>query len=84
MEHFKGEKTLFPKLEDNKKYDNKNSSVYLQSVVMGIHEQLRYLKSAPSVQMRHIPGDLAGLRDKLEKESWHERMSEMRAKKEKV
>lgn len=84
IEHFKGEKTLFPKLEDNKKYDNKNSSVYLQSVVMGIHEQLRYLKSAPSVQMRHIPEDLAGLRENLEKESWQERMSEVRAKKEKV
>ena len=79
LEHFKGEKTLFPKL-DSAKYENKNSRVYLESVVMGIHEQLRYLKGAPSVQLRYIPPDLAGLREDLERESWEERTGEIRAK----
>lgn len=31
-------------------------------------EQLRYIKGAPSVQMRHIPPDIMGLREDIEKE----------------
>ena len=72
IEHFKGEKTLFPKL-DGTKYENRNSKAYLESVVMAVHEQLRYLKGAPSVQLSYIPPDLAGLRDALEREAWEEK-----------
>lgn len=80
LEHFKGEKTLFPKL-DSAKYENKNSSAYLQGIVMGITEQLRFLKGAPSVQLRYIPPDLPGLREEQEREAWEEKMTDLRAKK---
>ncbi|XHG06633.1 hypothetical protein AWENTII_009823 [Aspergillus wentii] len=33
-----------------------------------IHEQLRYIKGAPSVQMSFIPPDILGLREDTEKE----------------
>ena len=79
LEHFKGEKTLFPKL-DSTKYENKNNSAYLQGIVMGITEQLRFLKGAPSVQLRCIPPDLPGLREDQEKEAWLEKMADLRAK----
>ncbi|KAL9101193.1 MAG: hypothetical protein Q9163_003532 [Psora crenata] len=81
LEHFKNEKTLFPKL-DNAKYENKNSRGYLNGVVMGIHEQLRYLRGAPSVQMRRIPPDIAGLRNDLEKELWFEKIRGERERRE--
>ena len=71
LEHFKGETSLFPKLEV-KGPENKNSQLYLESVVMGVREQLRYVQGAPSVQLRHIPPDLLALRDELEREVWEE------------
>ncbi|KAG8533732.1 uncharacterized protein KY384_001473 [Bacidia gigantensis] len=79
LEHFKGEKTLFPKLAGTK-YDNKNSQLYLESVVMGVHEQLRYIKGAPSVQMRYIPPDIVTLRESLEKEVWEEKLRGIKSK----
>ncbi|KAL2041998.1 hypothetical protein N7G274_005186 [Stereocaulon virgatum] len=74
LEHFGNEKTLFPKLDSLNRYENKNSRVYLESVVMGIMEQLRYLQGSPSVQLQHIPPDLLGLRDELEREMFDERI----------
>lgn len=82
LEHFGIEKTLFPKLDVNR-YENKNSTVYLQSVVMGIMEQLRYLEGAPSVQMQHIPPDLGGLRDDLEKEFFEDMEERERSRRKK-
>ena len=72
LEHFRQDTSLFTRLESNK-YENKNDKVYLQSLVIGARENLRYLQGAPSVQLRHIPGDLAAWRDDLEKEAWEER-----------
>ena len=74
LEHFGNEKTLFPRLDSTNRYENKNSRVYLESVVMGIMEKLRYLQGSPSVQMQHIPPDLGGLRDELEREMFDERV----------
>ncbi len=82
LEHFGNEKTLFPKLDLNR-YENKNSRVYLESVVMGIMEQLRYLEGAPSVQMQHIPPDLGGLRDELEREFFEEMEERERTRRKK-
>lgn len=82
LEHFGNEKTLFPKL-DLTRYENKNSRVYLESVVMGIMEQLRYLQGAPSVQMQHIPPDLGGLRDELEREVFEEMEERERSRRKK-
>ncbi|KAL6713909.1 histone deacetylase [Lecanora helva] len=76
LEHFGEEKTLFPDLSSLGRYENKNSRVYLESVVMGIQEQLRYLHGAPSVQMQHIPPDLGAFRDDLEREVLKERSTQ--------
>lgn len=73
LEHFGTEDTLFPDLSRGGRYENKNDRVYLESVVMGIQEQLRYLQGAPSVQMQHIPPDLGSFRDDLEREVLSER-----------
>lgn len=76
LEHFGDEKTLFPKLDG--RVENRNSKVYLQSVVMAIQEQLRYIESNPSVQMQHIPPDIGGWREDLEREVRAEREQEER------
>ncbi|MCJ1453812.1 histone deacetylase [Mycoblastus sanguinarius] len=83
LEHFGNEKTLFPKLDSTVRYENKNSKVYLESVIMGIMEQLRYLQGSPSVQMQHIPPDLAGFRDELEREVMEERDDKDRVRRRK-
>lgn len=74
--HFGLEKTLFPRLDSTQRYENKNSRLYLDSVVMGVIEQLRYLHGAPSVQMQQIPPDLAVTREVLERETYNERLAE--------
>ncbi|KAI5953188.1 HOS2 [Candida jiufengensis] len=51
--------SLHPQLEG--RIDNKNSRKYLESVKQEIMEQIRYLNSAPSVQMYEIPPDITGL-----------------------
>lgn len=60
--------TLFPPLGTNGRYENKNSRAYLENIVMFIREQLRYMQGAPSVQMRHIPPDLQGWREEIDRE----------------
>lgn len=51
-----------------RRLENRNSKPYLASVVQAVHEQLRYMQGAPSVQMSFIPPDLLGLREDTEKE----------------
>lgn len=56
--YFAPDHTLFPKLDG--RVENKNSRQYLEDVHSSILERLRYLDSAPSVQMQIIPPDLEG------------------------
>jgi histone deacetylase HOS2 len=65
--HFRQE-TLFPAPEELLKEPraNKNTPKRLHEIVCAISEQLRFVNHAPSVQMREIPPDLAGLRDEVE------------------
>lgn len=83
LEHFGNEKTLFPKLDSTNRYENKNSKAYLDAVVTMIMEQLRYIKGSPSVQMQHIPPDLPGFRDELERQVMEERAENERERKRK-
>ena len=68
LQHFGSDETLFPPLSDNNRYENKNSTAYLESLVMGIREQLRYLEASPSVQMTYMPPDIAGWTEEAERE----------------
>lgn len=81
LEHLGKDKSLFPRLDSLHRYENKNSRAYLESVVMGIIEQLRYLRGAPSVQMQQIPPDLGGTREMLEREIFDERLAEAKEEK---
>jgi histone deacetylase HOS2 len=51
-----------------RKLENKNPRPYLAGLVEAVHEQLRYIQGAPSVQMSFIPPDILGLREDTEKE----------------
>ncbi|KAH8693768.1 histone deacetylase HosA [Talaromyces proteolyticus] len=66
--HFGPDYSLFPKLSEMRKIENKNSKPYLANVVSAIREQLRYMQGAPSVQMSYIPPDILGMREDMEKE----------------
>ncbi|OQD77793.1 hypothetical protein PENDEC_c002G00710 [Penicillium decumbens] len=66
--HFGPDYSLFPPLSVIRQLENKNSRQYLERLVQGVHEQLRYIKGAPSVQMSFIPPDILGLREDTEKE----------------
>jgi len=44
-------------------HPNLNSDAYLNSLVENIHEQLKYIKGSPSVQMQRIPSDYLRLRE---------------------
>jgi len=45
---------------------NRNSPKRLQEIVQHVHEQLRFVGHAPSVQSQIIPPDLGGIRDDVE------------------
>ncbi|KAJ5212224.1 uncharacterized protein N7498_003870 [Penicillium cinerascens] len=66
--HFGPDYSLFPSLSLIRQIENKNSRPYLEGLVEAVHEQLRYIKGAPSVQMSFIPPDILGLREETEKE----------------
>jgi histone deacetylase HOS2 len=66
--HFGPDYSLFPKLSEMRKIENKNTKPYLANVLTAIREQLRYMQGAPSVQMSYIPPDILGLREDMEKE----------------
>lgn len=60
--------TLFPTLEQilGEPRANKNSQKRLLEIVQHVHEQLRFVNYAPSVQYQVIPPDLGGIRDDVE------------------
>lgn len=60
--------TLFPTLDQifGEPRANKNSQKRLQEIVQHVHEQLRFVNAAPSVQSQVIPPDLGGIRDDVE------------------
>ncbi|KAK0632168.1 histone deacetylase-like protein [Immersiella caudata] len=66
-EHFIHD-TLFPTLEQilGEPRANRNTPKRLQEIVQHVHEQLRFVGHAPSVQSRKIPPDLGGIRDDVE------------------
>ncbi|KAE8549876.1 hypothetical protein EYB25_008400 [Talaromyces marneffei] len=66
--HFGPDYSLFPPLSEMRKIENKNSKQYLAHLTSTIREQLRYMQGAPSVQMSHIPPDILGLREDVEKD----------------
>ncbi|KAJ5989266.1 hypothetical protein N7481_004476 [Penicillium waksmanii] len=66
--HFGPDYSLFPPLSEIRRLENKNPRSYLEGLVEAVHEQLRYIKGAPSVQMSFIPPDILGLREETEKE----------------
>ncbi|GAM36933.1 hypothetical protein EIK77_003453 [Talaromyces pinophilus] len=66
--HFGPDFSLFPPLSEMRKIENKNSKQYLTHLVNTIREQLRYMQGAPSVQMSHIPPDILGVREEVEKD----------------
>jgi histone deacetylase HOS2 len=74
--HFGSDPTLFPPLSEIKRHENKNSQAYLAEVLRVVKEQLRYVESAPSVQMSEIPPDLMGLREEIDAEMKEDRMEQ--------
>jgi histone deacetylase HOS2 len=44
-------------------HENKNTPDYLQSLVENVHDQLRFIKGAPSVQMQRMPLDALKIRE---------------------
>ncbi|KAL2154813.1 hypothetical protein VTH82DRAFT_3489 [Thermothelomyces myriococcoides] len=66
-EHFIHD-TLFPTLEQsmNEPRHNRNSDKRLREIVAHVHEQLRFVSHAPSVQSTIIPPDLGPIRDDVE------------------
>jgi histone deacetylase HOS2 len=76
--------TLFPSLEQsmNEPRHNKNSEKRLREIVTHVHEQLRFVSHAPSVQSQRIPSDLEAIRDEVEarlKEEQEEKSDGLRA-----
>lgn len=63
-----GDGVLYPELHniEGKRHRNEHDRKYLDGIVAKIHEQLRYLKGAPSVAMREIPRDIWGLREEID------------------
>ena len=76
LNHFAPDRSLFPPLSEFRKFDNRNPRAYVEGLVEGITESLRYLKGAPSIQMTTIPPDLGPIRDSLEDELRDEREAE--------
>lgn len=67
--HFR-QTTLFPTPEElhSDPRPNKNTPKKLDEIIRSVSEQLRFLNHAPSVQMRHIPPDLQGLKEEADEE----------------
>jgi histone deacetylase HOS2 len=76
LNHFAPDRSLFPPLSEFKRYDNKNSTAYLASLVEGVSESLRYVKGAPSVQMKYIPPGLDKVREEVDQQIREERMEQ--------
>ncbi|KAK5987692.1 Histone deacetylase phd1 [Cladobotryum mycophilum] len=85
-EQFRQE-TLFPTLEQilGEPRQNRNPQKRLQEIVQHVTEQLRFVQTAPSVQMQVIPPDIGSFRDDVEerlKEENEERHDELRRARE--
>jgi len=67
-EHFQYDHQLFPTLEQilGEPRTNRNAQKRLLEIVQHVHDQLRFVQHAPSVQSQIIPPDLGGLRDDVE------------------
>ncbi len=65
--------TLFPPLHETK-YENKNTKEYIEKIIIKIHEELRFIKGAPSVQMKYIPPDIQAWRDEIDEQLKEEEM----------
>ncbi|KAH6689198.1 histone deacetylase phd1 [Plectosphaerella plurivora] len=67
-DQFRYDELLFPSLEQilGEPRVNKNPQKRLQEIVQYVHEQLRFVEAAPSVQFQVIPPDLGGIRDEVE------------------
>jgi histone deacetylase HOS2 len=83
---FAPDKRLFPNLSTaSNRYENKNTDDMLDELRVGIWEQLRFLKGAPSVEMREIPPSLADYMlagDEIMKENQEDSDEEYRSMKE--
>lgn len=64
-EYFAPEYNLHPRLGTDGRFENKNTKKYLETVRQKVMEQLRYLPSAPGVQMQEVPPNLPGLVSEL-------------------
>ena len=64
-----GSGRLYPRLDDidGKRHANAHTRQYLQGLVEHVHEQLRYLKGCPSVQMQRIPPGIQPFMDDVDK-----------------
>ncbi|TFB05837.1 Histone deacetylase phd1 [Trichoderma ghanense] len=85
-EHFRQD-TLFPTIEQilGEARANKNTAKKMQDIVNHVTEQLRFVESAPSVQMQVIPPDLGSFRDEVEerlKEEQEEKNEQLRKERE--
>jgi histone deacetylase HOS2 len=67
-EHFRHDGSLFPTLEEvvPNQLPNKNTPKKLEEIVRSVHEHLRFVSAAPSVQSMHIPPDLTGFNEEVE------------------
>ena len=74
LNHFP-DKTLFPPLGEFRRCDNRNSRAYVDSLVQGTRETLRYVEGAPSVGLHRVPTDMAELREEMER-MWKEEREE--------
>jgi len=65
-----GNGLLYPALHDieGKRHRNEHDNAYLDMLIRKTAEQLRYLKGAPSVQMRRVPDDVWRLREEIDAE----------------
>ncbi|KAK5091302.1 histone deacetylase [Lithohypha guttulata] len=73
-EHFRREgMTLFPNL-GGWKGQNLNTRADIDKIVRSVHEQMRYIRGAPSVQMNYIPKEVNQWREEAEKEHQARRM----------
>jgi histone deacetylase HOS2 len=64
----RGDGLLYPTLDNlpGRMHPNGNGDAYLNSLVENVHEQLKYIKGAPSVQMQRIPMDYLRIREEFD------------------
>lgn len=65
-----GDGLLYPNLShvEGKRHANQHDRKYLEDNIRRVKEQLRYLRGAPSVQMKQMPRSMWTLREKLEEQ----------------